>query len=296
MYKSLNAGLVNIASWRDPENPRNRKGLDFASTVKLAKKHGFNAIEYSPASIMEEGLSVNQVQDVLGQEGMHISNFGIPIQMMGKERFQETFPKLEPVAALAAKFGIHRCLTWIPASSNDLEFAENFKLHTWMMRLICTVLKDYDISIGLEFLGPKGAWTRGTYPFIHTMPGMLELCDAVGTGNIGVLLDAHHAFCSGLKGDDFVQYVREEKDIVIVHLNQDKLDTPVDEITDSPRYYPGEEGGGANDLKAFMKGLVKVGYTGPVIAEPNSATINAMTDNDAIAKIISESTDSVWPN
>jgi len=124
---------------------------------------------------------------------------------------------------------------------------------------------------------------------------MLELCDAVGTGNVGVLLDAHHAFCSGLKGDDFVQYVRNEKDIVIVHLNQDKLNTPIDEITDFPRYYPGEEGGGANDLKAFMKGLVKVGYTGPVIAEPNSATIGAMTDNDAIAKIISESTDSVWP-
>ena len=295
MYKSLNAGLVNIAAWRDPENPRNRKGLDFKSTVALAKKHGFGAIEYSPASIMDEGLSVNQVQDVLGQEGMHISNFGIPVMMMGKDKFQETFPKLEPVAALAAKLGIHRCLTWIPSSSNDLEFAENFKLHTWMIGLIAKVLKDYDISIGLEFLGPKGAWTRGKYPFIHTMPGMLELCDAVGTGNVGLLLDAHHAFCSGLKGDDFVQYIRNEKDIVIVHLNQDKLNTPVDEITDSPRYYPGEEGGGANDLKAFMKGLAKVGFTGPVIAEPNSATIGAMTDNDAIAKIISESTDSVWP-
>ena len=295
MYKSLNALLVNIASWRDPENPRNRKGIGFKPTVLFAKKYGWGAIEYSPAAITEEGLSVSQVQDVLGQEGMHISNFSLPVAMMGKDRFQETFPKLAPVAAMAAKLGIHRCHTWIPSSSNDLEFAENFKLHIWMIRLIAEVLKDNDISIALEFLGPKPSWTRGKYPFIHTMPGMLELCDAVGTGNVGLLLDAHHAYCSGLKGDAFVQYVKDEKDIVVVHLNQDKLNAPVDEIPDSPRYYPGEEGGGANDIKAFLKGLLKVGYTGPVIPEPNSATISAMTDNEAIAKIISESTDSVWP-
>ena len=92
-----------------------------------------------------------------------------------------------------------------------------------------------------------------------------------------------------------MQYVREEKDIIVVHLNQDKLDTPTDEIPDSPRYYPGEEGGGANDITGFMNGLLKIGYTGPVVPEPNSAVISAMTDNDAIAKIISESTDSVWP-
>ena len=284
MFKSLNAGLVGA------------KPGGFEATLAIAKKYGYGAIAYSPEALENEGIDTYQALDLMGQYGMIVSDFGLPLQITSKENFNEGFPKLEKAARAAAKLGIHRCVTWMSSSSNDRDYAENFAYHTKMFRTIAEVLGAYDIRFGVEFLGPKAAWTRGQYPFIHNIDKMLELFDAVGTGNIGLMLDAHHCYCSGLKGADFAQYIRSEKDIVLVHLNDDAAGVPLDEIKDSPRYYPGEPGGGANDLISFMKALKDLNYTGPVTAEPNSATIKGMAgDDDGIVKIISESTDSVWP-
>jgi sugar phosphate isomerase/epimerase len=179
--------------------------------------------------------------------------------------------------------------------SNDFEYAENFKRHTDMFRLIAEVLKEYDILFGVEFLGPKTILNSGKYPFIHSLEQLMELSRAVGTGNMGVLLDAHHCYCSGLKGGEFAEYIKNEREIVLVHLNDDAPDIAIEEIKDSPRYYPGEPGGGGNDLQGFMNALKQIKYTGPVVLEPFSAALKEIKDNDQIAKTVSESIDSVWP-
>jgi len=283
MYKSLGVGHLGI-------NPGG-----FEETLALAKKHGYGAIGYSPEALETEGISVYEALDLMGQYGMIISDIGLPVQITGKDAFNNSFPMLEKTARAASKLGIHRCCTWMISWSNDLEFAENFRFHTKMLKSIAEVLKEYDILFGIEFLGPRSMLKNGKYPFIHTLDQMLELCDAIGTGNAGVLLDSHHCYCSGLKGAAFARYIRTEKDIVLVHLNDDSPDISLEEIKDSPRYYPGEPGSGANDLHGFMNALKELKYTGPVVAEPFSETIRGMSDSDAKVRIISESTDSVWP-
>ena len=285
MYKSLSAGNVNM-------NPNG-----FKQTLELARNHGFGAVSYSPESLKSEGIDTFQALDLMGQYGVIISDFGLPVQIKNKDEFNKSFPSLEPAAKAAAKLGIHRSCTWMLSFSNDFGYAENFKFHTDMFRLISEVLNEYGILFGVEFLGPKPILNSGKYPFIHTLGQMLELCDAVGTGNIGVLLDAHHCYCSGLKGGEFVKHIRNERDIVLVHLNDDRPDTPIEEIKDSPRYYPGEPGSGGNDLHGFMNALKQIKYTGPVVLEPFSEVLKNIKDddkNDKIAKIVSESIDSVW--
>lgn len=284
MYKSLNTGNVNI------------KANGFAQTLALARTHGFGAVSYSPSSLKTEGIDTFEALDLMGQYGVIISDFGLPVQITGKEKFNESFHLLEPVARAASKLGILRCCTWMLSFSNDFEYAENFKQHTDMFRSIAEVLNEYGILFGVEFLGPKPILTSGKYPFIHTLEQLMELCDAVGTGNMGVLLDAHHCYCSGLKGGEFAKYIRNEREIVLVHLNDDTPDTPLEEIKDSPRYYPGEPGGGGNDLHGFMGTLRQIKYTGPIVVEPFSETLKDMNDNGQIAKIISESVNSVWPS
>jgi len=277
MYKSLNTGNVNI------------KTNGFEQTLAIASKHGFGAVSYSPASLKSEGIDAFQALDLMGRYGVIISDFGLPVQFKSKDEFNESFSMLETAARAASKLGIHRCCTWMLSFSNDFEYAENFKRHTDMFRLAAEVLKEYDILFGVEFLGPKSILKSGKYPFIHTLKQLMELCDAVGTGNMGVLLDAHHCYCSGLKGGDFVQYIRNERDIVLVHLNDDAPNVPIEEIKDSPRYYPGEPGGGGNDLRGFMNALKQIKYTGPVVVEPFSETLKKIDDNDQIAKIVFES-------
>jgi sugar phosphate isomerase/epimerase len=282
MYKSLNPGHIGV------------KCGSFEELLALAKKHGYGAVAYDPLAIEAQGLDSFGALDLMGQYGVIISDFGMPVTITSRDAFNDTFPKLEKTARAAAKLGIRRCATWMLSFSNELDYAENFKHHTRMFRLIAEVLDAYGILFGVEFLGPKTIMAKGKYPFIHTPKGMLELCDAVGTGNMGLMLDAHHAYAAGLPGGDFAQFIRNEKDIVLVHINDDALGVPLDELNDSPRFYPGQPGGGANDLPGFMAALKNVGYTGPVVAEPFSEALKGL-DNDAILKIIAQSTESVWP-
>jgi len=284
MYKSLNAGMVGIK-------------LDgFEGNLALAKKYGYGAVSYGITSLEAEGVDVYRALDLMGQYGVIISDFGLPVQIASKAGFDETFPKLEPAARMAAKLGIHRSCTWMLSFSNERDYAENFRYHTKMLGLVAEVLNEYDIRFGIEYLGPKSILKSGKYPFVHTLAQCLELCDAIGTGSAGVMLDAHHCYTSGLTGGEFKKFIRSEKDIITVHLNDNAKGVPPEELNDSPRFYPGEPGGGANDLHGFMGALAELGYTGPVMAEPFSAALKALgDDNEAIAKVITESTNSVWP-
>lgn len=283
MYKSLNTGHLGI------------KLNSFEKTLTLAKNHNYGAVGYSPAELENEGVGVYEALDLMGQYGVIISDMGLPVQITSRDAFNSSFPILEKTARTASRLGIHRCCTWMMSWSNELEYAENFKFHSRMLRLIAEVLKEYDILFGVEFLGPRIMLKNGKYPFIHTLEQALELCGAIGTGNAGLMLDTHHCYCSGLNGAAFAQYIRDEKDIVLVHLNDDAPGKPLDEIGDSPRFYPGEPGSGAIDLHGFMNALKELKYTGPVVAEPFSETIRGMSDSGAIVRLISESTDSVWP-
>lgn len=284
MYKSFTAGHLGI------------KPGGFEQTAALAARHGFGAVGYSPAELEQEGLDVYETLDVMGRYGVIISDFGLPVQITGQEAFNETFPHLEKAARTAAKLGIHRCCTWVRSWSDEMPYAENFRFHTKMFRTIAEALREYGILFGLEFLGPVKLRGNGKYPFIGTIDEMLELCDAVGTGNMGLLLDAHHCYSSGLRGGAFAKHIRAERDIVLVHLNDTAPGTPLEDIDDSPRFYPGEPGSGGNDLPGFLGALLELKYTGPVAVEPFSRAIKLMTDPDAITRLVSDSIDSVWPS
>jgi sugar phosphate isomerase/epimerase len=283
MYKSINPGVVNL------------RELKFKDLLPVASANRFGAVDYSPVAIEEE-LGVEHALDLMGQYGVIISNCNFPV-VVGREQkdYDESFPKLEKFARLARSLGIKRNVMVLSPASNALDFAENFKLTVKRLRTCCEILNDYEISLGLEFIGPRGFLSRFKYIFINTIEGTLELCDAVGTGNIGLILDAHHLYTSGVPGDGYLKSIRSQKDIVVAHLNDDEKGVPYNELGDNPRYLPGEEGGGGNDVQAFMNGLKTIGYTGPVIAEPFSKKLAELTDANEIAKIVSDSIDSVWP-
>lgn len=283
MYRSINPGVVNM------------KGIPFAEILPIISAAGFKAIDYDPV-LIEKEVGITGAIDLMSQYGVLVSSFSCPVSFsMSAEDFFNSFSRLEKTARTARSLGIKRCLAVLMPASNELDYAENFKLTTKRLRLICEILKEYELSLGLEFLGPRGMLKMFKYPFINTIGGTLELCDAVGTGNIGLVLDAHHCYTSGVSGDGYMKYVRSEKDIVVVHLNDDAKDVPYSELGDAPRYMPGEEGGGANDLRAFMDGLRKLGYSGPVILEPFSRKLSEMTDRQEIARTVYASMDLVWP-
>jgi sugar phosphate isomerase/epimerase len=119
---------------------------------------------------------------------------------------------------------------------------------------------------------------------------MMEFAAALGTGNVGLLLDAWHLYTSGGSIDDLDKIVSQ--DIVTVHVNDAPADVPLDEQLDNVRRLPMETG--VIDLPGFMQKLVGLGYDGPITPEPFSARINAIEDPLEAAQMAARYMDEMW--
>ena len=117
------------------------------------------------------------------------------------------------------------------------------------------------------------------HEFIYDMPGMLRLCDDIGTGNVGLLLDCWHLYTSHGAVEDVVALRPEQ--VVYVHVNDAPEGVPIDEQIDNVRALPGETG--VIDITTFLQALRDIGYDGPVMVEPFSDRVRQMSPDEACA-------------
>ena len=148
------------------------------------------------------------------------------------------------------------------------------------------------MSFGIEFIGPKTLRAGHRYDFISTMDGLLDLARAIGTGNVGLLLDAYHLYTSGGSIDDLDGI--SAADVVRVHVNDAIAGVPRDEQQDQVRDLPMAQG--VIDLPAFLRKLDRLGYDGPVTVEPFNKRLNelAARDPEAAARETAASLDRAW--
>ena len=109
---------------------------------------------------------------------------------------------------------------------------------------------------------------------------MTELVDAIGTGNVGLLMDSWHWYTSHGTVDELLAL--SNKDIVHVHVNDAPDGVPVDQQVDNRRKLPVTTG--VIDMKGFINALVKIGYDGPVECEPFDQELRQMEDSAAVQK------------
>jgi sugar phosphate isomerase/epimerase len=154
------------------------------------------------------------------------------------------------------------------------------------------VLRDEGCRFGIEFIGPKTYRTAFQHEFIYTLDGVMELISAIGTGNVGVMLDSWHLYASGGSLADLQRLTNQ--DVVVVHVNDAPAEIARDEQIDTVRTLPMETG--VIDLVGFMRALQEMGYDGPVMPEPFSKRVNelAATDRLAAAREAAKSMDELW--
>jgi sugar phosphate isomerase/epimerase len=121
---------------------------------------------------------------------------------------------------------------------------------------------------------------------------MMELAEAIGTGNVGLLLDAWHLYTSGGEIEDFSTITAN--DIVTVHVNDAPKGVARDDLLDTVRALPMETG--VLDLPGFMRALKALDYDGPVTPEPFSERINAIAAEDPLkaAQEVGEHMSLLW--
>jgi sugar phosphate isomerase/epimerase len=281
MFKNLSPGAIGI------------RNCSLEESVKLAALSGFGGIDVSIREVADLVAShdLDYVKNVFAEAGVLPGQWGTPVRWQAeKEQWQEDLAALPALASLARELGCYRSATWCPPASDDRTFQENLVWHIDRFRPIAQILADNGCSFGIEFIGPKTSRSRRKYEFIYTLEGMMDMAHQIGTGNVGLLLDAWHLYTSGGTIANLDNITAQ--DVVTVHVNDAPEGVNLDDQLDNDRRLPMETG--VIDLPGFMKKLAAMGYDGPVTPEPFSKRINAIEDPLEAANLAAHYMDKLW--
>jgi sugar phosphate isomerase/epimerase len=270
-YKNLGHGHIGVKA-------NQRQALDYAV------KYGFDSI--TPSLSEFENKSAAEIREwvaTMKEKGIRYGTSDLPVMFRRDEgRFERDLARLPKQASVLKQLGVKRMATWIPPGHRELTYLQNFEQHKRRLREVAKVLEDNGIRLGLEFVGPRTSRARFRLPFICTQLGMMELVEAIGTGNVGLLLDSWHWYTSHGTVEELLQL--SNKDVIHVHVNDAPSGIPVDQQIDNRRRLPVTTG--VIDLGGFINALVKIGYDGPVECEPFDRELREMEDNAALQKTI----------
>ena len=281
MFKNLSPGAIGI------------RNCSLEESIKLAAQSGFGGIDISIREVADLVAShdLDYVKNLFAAAGVVPGQWGTPVRWQADvEQWKQDLADLPALAALARNLGCTRSATWCPPASDARDFNENLAWHIDRFRPIAQILADNGCSFGIEFIGPKTSRAGRKYEFIYTLEGMMDMAHQIGTGNVGLLLDAWHLYTSGGSIDDLDQI--SASDVVTVHVNDAPEGLAIEEQLDNDRRLPMETG--VIDLPGFMKKLAGMGYDGPVTPEPFSKRINAIEDSLEAAKLAAHYMDLLW--
>jgi sugar phosphate isomerase/epimerase len=259
--------------------------------LEYAVQYGFGGIAPSEGEFANKSAGeIEQWLAVMKEKGIRYGAAGLPVEFRRDEaRFQKELAELPQRAKLMSQLGVTRVATWVLPGHNELTYLQQFKLLEARFRATAKVLKDNGIRLGLEFVGPHTSRERFRFPFASTQVDMMELVNAIGTGNVGLLLDSWHWYTSHGTVDELLRL--SNQDIVHVHVNDAPAGVQVDQQVDNRRQLPMTSG--VIDLKGFMNALVKIGYDGPVEVEPFDQELRKK-DQPAILQATSDSLRRLW--
>ena len=277
-YKNLSGGHIGLRA-------NQQQALEYAV------KYGFDSIAPNPGEFESKSAAeISAWKATMKAKGIRYGAAGLPVQYRRDEdRFKTDLARLPRQAKILQQLGVTRMATWITPGHGELTYLQNFKLHEKRFREIARVLKDNEIRLGLEFVGPRTSRMRSRFAFICTQHEAMELVEAIGTGNVGLLMDSWHWYTSHGTVEELLRL--SNKDIVHVHVNDAPPDIRIDEQRDNRRRLPTTTG--VIDLKGFINALVKIGYDGPVECEPFDQELRAMPDNEKLQKTI-DSLNRLW--
>ena len=286
---------VGVGQHASAAEPRKRKftmdltcgaigvGADGREAIGLAQHYGFESVAPSPHFLAR--LSAGELQELLADmkaKKLAWGATGLPVDFRGDESaFLSGMKRLADFAAPLQRAGASRIGTWLSPSHRSLTYLTNFRLHVRRLREVAKALADHGQRLGIEYVGPKTSWTAGRYPFIHTMAEAKELLAEINQPNVGLMLDSWHWYTAHETEADLLTLAGQE--VIACHLNDAPAGVAIDQQADGRRDLPCATG--VIDLKTFLGALVKIGYDGPVCAEPFSQKLIAMPKDQALQAV-----------
>lgn len=256
---------------------------DAHQVITWAARFGFESIE-PPISFLSAAsdTELQAYREEMKTKNLSWGAAGLPVEFRRSDAdFERDMKSLPAFAGLLQRAEIKRVGTWLTPSDRSLTYLANFRRHARRLREVARLLGEHGIRLGLEYVGPKTAWTSNRFPFIHTMAEMKELIGEIAQENVGLLLDSWHWYTAQETAADILSL--RAQDVIMCHLNDAPKDIPVAQQVDNHRELPCATG--VIDLKAFLGALIQIGYDGPVACEPFSQRLRQMPPEEAVGTV-----------
>lgn len=253
-------------------------------TLTLADKHGFDAIEPDAGFLSSLGeAELGAFLADMKAKGLGFGAAGLPVEFRGDEaRFGAGMEGLPRFAKALQRAGVTRVGTWLMPCHNELTYLQNFRQHARRLREVCKALDDHGLRLGLEYVGTPTSRQRARYHFIHSLRETRELIEEIGPGAPGYVLDTWHWWTAGETDADLLSL--KGADVISVDLNDAPAGIPLEQQQDGKRELPCATG--VIPAATFLNALQRIGYDGPVRAEPFNKVLNDLDDEAACAAVI----------
>lgn len=254
---------------------------DQKQAINYASKFGFEAVV--PNATYLGKLSDSELAELksdMQNKQLVFSAAGMPVDFRKDEAtFKKGIANLPASSAALQRAGATRIGTWLMPTHKELTYNANFKQHARRLKEISQILADHGLRFGLEYVGPKTLWSSQKYPYIHSMPETKELIAEIDVKGVGLIMDSWHWYTAHETKADLLTLTNA--DIVAVDLNDAPAGLAVDEQIDQKRELPMATG--VIDLATFLNTLNRIGYDGPVRAEPFNAALRKLPADQAVA-------------
>jgi sugar phosphate isomerase/epimerase len=252
-------------------------------TIALAKQYGFESVEANGgylATLKPE--EIDRLTESIKTAGLAWGCAYLSVDFRkDTAAFESGMAKLPATAKALQRAGVNRIGTYVMPVSAKLTYMQNLTVHVERLRKVASVLGDSGLRLGLEYVAPKTIWASGRYPFVHTMAEMIDLIQAIGTPNLGLVMDSWHWYTAGDSAAD-LEALRG-RDVICVDLNDAPSGVPIDQQIDSKRELPLATG--VLPVADFLNALQKIGFDGPVRCEPFNAALRAMPKDQALTAV-----------
>ncbi len=246
--------------------------------IALAAKYDFEAVE--PSADYLAKLSADQMAELSGElktKQLAWGAAGLSVEFRRDDKaFQDSLQRLPALADAMHRAGVTRVGTWLMPGDRQLTYLQNFRRHAQRLREVAKVLGDRGQRLGLEYVGTFTSRAGQKFPFVHTLAETRELIAEIGGDNVGVVLDSWHWWQAGDTEADLLALAAQ--DVVSVDLNDAPAGVAKNQQQDGQRELPAATG--VIDVGVFLNALNRIGYDGPVRAEPFNKPLNDL-DNDA---------------
>lgn len=282
MQKTLSLGAMGL------------RGRGLEASIDIAAASGFDSIVFDikEARQLAEANGIDWLKTRFADAGVDPGYFSLPLNWRDESDVAANLGALSGYLEIGQQIGCNIVTTGIPWGVDDFPYERSFAIHVDKMRPVADVVKAGGGHLGIEFIGPKTLRNRNKYEFVYSLARLLDFNAAVGTGNIGAVLDIWHLYTAGESNVDLDKLT--PVDVAVVHVNDAPVGIPRDEQQDLVRALPLETG--VLDVVDFMQRLVAIGFDGPVMPEPFSAALDALAAVDplAAAQKLGASMDLLW--